>query len=78
MALYHHGIEQGGGWQEKFWGGGSVPHYHRKIFLSLHGSKQLVEAWDKNNFENNLKGYYDSLHFNEQDFVYLNMLDVVE
>ena len=29
-----------------------------KIFLSLHGSKQLVEAWDKNNFENNLKDIF--------------------
>ena len=28
------------------------------IFLSLHGSKQLVEAWDKNNFENDLKDIF--------------------
>ena len=37
------------------------------IFLSRYGSKQLVEAWDKNNFENDLKDIFivlvDYLYF---------------
>ena len=37
------------------------------IFLSLHGSKQLVEAWDKNNFENDLKDIFIVL----VDYLYL-------